>query len=349
MKGIDIVNRLKEVLPKYTEDFNSSVSITSLTKSSSTITCTTAINHGLTTGNYITIKGAKEPITLSLITFVGNIATATSTSDNKLIQPTQTIKSYIEITSANSDYNGIFELLEVISETTFKFKLKTIPTTTATGTLLLPDFDGYNGYKQITKLNDTQFTYTNTATLQSPAQGTIKFLTATRVDFVASVDRLKADYEKSENAINQNWLYVVIGNDETYNNDITSLDITGQIKSNQDFRLNVIQQFNIYAVVPTKNSILAGIESDTARGYIVPLLKSIGNFKFPAIYSDNKYQPVIYLGGGEEEYLSTYYIHRFSFSCIGLIQVSDTIDINEGVPLKSIESTNNLPFIANLR
>ena len=227
--------------------------------------------------------------------------------------------------------------------------LKTIPTTTATGTLLLSDFDGYNGYKQITKINDTQFSYSNSATLQSPAQGTMKMLTATRVDFVANIDRLKADYEKTENAINQNWLYVIMGNDETYNNDTTSLDITGQIRENQDFRLNTIQQFNIYAVVPTKNSILAGIESDTARGYIIPILKSIGNYRFPSLFKDNKYQPVIYLGSGEEDYLSTYYIHRFSFSCIGLIQVSDTTDINEGMPLNSIDGNINLSFTANLR
>ena len=349
MKAIEIVNRLKEVLPKYTEDFNTSISISSLTKSGSTITCTTATAHGLLTNDYITIRGAKEPISLTLITFVDNVATATSSTDNKLIKPSQFSKSYVEITSANFDYNGTFELLEVINSTTFKFILKTIPTTTATGTLLLSDFDGYNGYKQITKINDTQFSYSNSATLQSPAQGTMKMLTATRVDFVANIDRLKADYEKTENAINQNWLYVIMGNDETYNNDTTSLDITGQIRENQDFRLNTIQQFNIYVVVPTKNSILAGIESDTARAYIIPILKSIGNYRFPSLFKDNKYQPIIYLGSGEEDYLSTYYIHRFSFSCIGLIQVSDTIDINEGVPLNSIDGNINLSFTANLR
>jgi len=349
MKGIHIVNRLKEVLPKYTDDFNATALISSLSKSGSLITGVTTTNHNLTTGDYVTIKGAKEPITLSAITFVGNIATATSSTDHKLTNPASYYQSFVEISSANSDYNGTFELLEVISSTSFKFKLKTIPTATTTGILLLPDFDGYNGYKQITKINDTTFSYSSTATLQSPASGAIKALTSSRVDFTANIDRIKEDYSQSSNATNETWLYVVIGDDETYNNNITTQDITSQKKNNQDFRLETIQRFSLYVIVNTKNSVLAGIESDTARGYLIPILKSIANYRFPAIFTDNSYQPVNYLGGGEEEYERSYYIHRFDFACAGLIQSSDTIDKFIGVPLKQIEASINLPFTANMR
>jgi hypothetical protein len=350
MRAIDIVNRLKEVLPKYTDDFNVVVNVSSLTKSGSTITCTTATNHGLSTGNYVTIKDAKEPITLSSITFDGDIATATSSTDHKLAKPINTYyKFYVEISSANTDYNGTFELLQVVNSTTFKFRLKTIPTATATGTLLLPDFDGYNGYKQITKISDTQFSYTQTATLQSPAQGAIKVLTSSRIDYTATIDRVKADYEQSSNAVNETWLYVVVGDAETFNNEITTQDISAQKKANQDFRLNIVQKFSLYAVLPTKSSTLAGVQSDTARNYIMPILKAIANYNFPSFFTDDKYQSTNYLGHGEEEYDKSYYIHRFDFACVGLIQSSDTIDINAGVPLQTIEANINLPFNANFR
>jgi len=42
MKGVYIVNRLKEILPKYTDDFSTIINVSSLTRSGTTITCTTA-------------------------------------------------------------------------------------------------------------------------------------------------------------------------------------------------------------------------------------------------------------------------------------------------------------------
>lgn len=97
-----------------------------------------------------------------------------------------------------------------------------------------------------------------------------------------------------------------------------------------------------------RNSTLAGAQSDLAREYIIPLLKSIGNFSFSSFYIDNKYQPASLLGHGEEIYDKSYYIHRFDFACVGLIQREDTIDINPGVPLREIEASINIPFTANL-
>jgi hypothetical protein len=87
MKGIQVVNRLKDILPKYTNDFSTIINASSLTRAGSTITCATATNHNLLTGNYVTIKGAKEPIALSTITFSNGIATATALTDHKLSDP----------------------------------------------------------------------------------------------------------------------------------------------------------------------------------------------------------------------------------------------------------------------
>ena len=126
MRGAYVVNRLKEELPKFTDDFSTILSASSLTRSSTTITCTTNANHGLTTGNYITIRGAKEPIALSTITFLNGIATATSLTDHKLSDPSlfsqENLPLYVEISGATG-FNGTWELVSVPSNLIFKFKV----------------------------------------------------------------------------------------------------------------------------------------------------------------------------------------------------------------------------------
>lgn len=68
MKLTDIVNQLKAVLPRYTSDFATSISVTSLVRSGSTVTATTSSAHGLIPGNKALIAGAKTPITISSLT-----------------------------------------------------------------------------------------------------------------------------------------------------------------------------------------------------------------------------------------------------------------------------------------
>jgi len=60
MKAVRIVNRLKEVLPNYTDDFSTILNVSSLSRVSTTITCTTATVHGLSNNDYITIKNRQN-------------------------------------------------------------------------------------------------------------------------------------------------------------------------------------------------------------------------------------------------------------------------------------------------
>lgn len=51
MQGSNITNRLKEIVGKYTDDFSTIINVSSLTRTSTTATCTTATDHNLTTGD----------------------------------------------------------------------------------------------------------------------------------------------------------------------------------------------------------------------------------------------------------------------------------------------------------
>tara|TARA_R110000868_G_scaffold17344_1_gene76330 strand:+ start:10995 stop:12332 length:1338 start_codon:yes stop_codon:yes gene_type:complete len=103
MQAQEIINQLKGVLPKYTSDFTTNYTISSLTRSSSTVTATTSSDHGLIAGNKVLIKGAKTPITVSSLTRNGVNALAITATDHNLIKN----QTDVEISGADqADYNG---------------------------------------------------------------------------------------------------------------------------------------------------------------------------------------------------------------------------------------------------
>jgi hypothetical protein len=358
MKAIDVVNRLKEILPSFTDDFSDIKSISSLTRSGGTITATTSSAHNLATGNYVTIRGAKKPITLVSLTRVGNIVTATSSTDHELSDPSlfslENLPLYVEIAGASTGYNGDFELLSVPTSYTFTFKITTTPTTPAAvaGYLLLEDQAGYNGYKQITVTSATQFTYaTSSSTLNSPAQGTIELSSGTRIDYAATAERISDFYSANFNKILNPWMFVVLNAKSIYKNETIASNISSAQNKNESFHYEAQQDFSIYIFLSSKNSVLGGEQSDTARSYEKPILNSIANYIFDSNLVERTYQPCAYVGNEADDYVVAYYVHRFDFLVKGFVQSGDTTSFDNGTPLKIINGTfdKGLIFKPNLR
>lgn len=345
MKGADIANRLKEVLPKYTEDFSDVIAITSLSRSANTITAVSASAHSLTTGSYITIKGAKEPITITAITRSGNVVSVTTSTDHKLSDPSlysMDKKPYIEISGCvPTDYNGTFELLTVPDSTHFTYKITTTPAAATTlGYLLLADFDGYNGYKQVTVVNTTTFTYPlSTTNLQTPAQGTIKLSNATRVGWSATPERVMQFYSEDATRTFQKWMFVVVGATTMYKDDTTASDLSTAKRKGEVYHFDSQNNFSVFVFLPSQNDTLAGSVSDTARLYEKPILKSLANFRFGSQLEEQLYEPATYVGNESEDYVGAFYVHRFDFLSKGYVLQEDVSDENPGVPLQLIDGT----------
>ncbi len=158
MQGIEIVNRLKEVVGKYNSDFVDLLGIASLSRSGTIATAVTTSAHNLTTGDYVTMTGAQEPIAISSITRVDNIVTVVTATPTNLIDPSKydiNLRKELTVTISGvtpSEYNGTFQLLTVSDDRlTLTYKITTTPAAASVnGFVLLSDYDGYNGYKQIT-------------------------------------------------------------------------------------------------------------------------------------------------------------------------------------------------------
>lgn len=108
MQATQIINQLKAVLPKYTSDFTTNFSVTSLTRSGAVVTATTSTAHGLSATNKVLITGAKTPITVSSLTRNGTYALAITATDHNLIKN----QAAVEISGAvETDYNGVHDLV----------------------------------------------------------------------------------------------------------------------------------------------------------------------------------------------------------------------------------------------
>ena len=355
MRGQEIVDRLKQTLPLYTDDFSIIGNINTLSRSGTTITAN-APSHNLTTNDYIIIRGAKEPINLLSITRNGDIATVTSATDHKLSDPSKyainQLPLFIEISGATpSDYNGFFKLLSVPNSTTFTFKILTTPVdATASGTLLLNDFDGYNRFHKITVLDSDNFTYTtNNSNLGTPAQGIIKFSSASRIDNAATPERAEQHFI---DVSNNNRMYIILGDKLSYKDGTIATDITASKYSEQDFYLDTQQEFSIFVFIPSINCVAGGNQSDLARSYEKSILKAIANYEFTSLLLEEKYNSTTYIGNTIELYDTAKYVHRFDFSARGRITAEDTAEFEAGVPLQSIGGAykeKDLDFLARTR
>lgn len=178
MKTEEIVNQLKAILPRYTGDFTTNLSVSSLTQTAGTATATTTTAHKLSVGNKVLIVGAKTPLTITSLTRVGNYALAITSGKHSLIRGNTTV----EISGATqSEYNGIKTLYtdknHFLSAPVIDIQSITISGTTATVTTKTPHgyvnnanvgvhiFGASNeNYNKATRLNsvptNTTFTYT---------------------------------------------------------------------------------------------------------------------------------------------------------------------------------------------
>ncbi len=345
MKGSDIVNQLRQLLPIFTNDFTDQVNITSLVRSGSTVTATTDKDHLLLTDNNITVAGAKEPITITSLTRSGTTVTATCSTAHKLPKPELIRKDspiLVEVTGVTpNDYNGTYKLTETPSNLIFQYQITTTPASPAAsgGFLLLQDTFLYNGIKKITVTDVKTFTYEiESQNLQSPAQGTIILHKDNRILLVSDFEIAFDDYTSDSEREFQNRMYVVLGDREAFNKGTTAIDPSALQNANSEYRYDTLNPFQIFTFVPSSDFRLAGVPSDQARGYIKPLMKSIGNFLLPSSLSECKFNPVTYQGDGMELREKAYYVHRFDFAALGELRNEDTIDQIRVVALQELDA-----------
>ena len=342
MKSKDIIRQLQAVLPKVTDLFSETLSITTLTRSGTTVKATTSGDHSLTTGAGLTITGAQSPITISSLTFLNGVATAITAANHDLTEEFQngigTDTPLVTVSGATeSEYNGANPLLTVPNRTKFTYTVTGTPTTPATGTpTLLEQFNtGYNGRHVVTVTGATTFTYEITQTPDSPAQGTIEAHTLIRVTGAVTVEAAQAAYTaKNDNKL---WGFVVLGDVVTSKDRHTLSDATGLSANGTEYRQRLLMPFSVFVIVPTVNEIAGSTARDQMEDVRTYLYKSLLRVEFETeLQSITRYGVI-----PERDFFFTYdsatYIHGFDFSTQTDVVYGDTVDPGNSVAFRDIE------------
>lgn len=168
MKTEEIVNQLKAILPRYTGDFTTNLSVSSLTQTAGVATATTATAHGLKVGEKVLIVGAKVPLTITSLTRTGNYVLAITSGKHSLIRGNTTV----EISGANqSSYNGVKTLYidknHFLSAPLVDIQSITISGTTATVTTKTPHGYVNNANVEVQIFGASNENYNKVTTLDS--------------------------------------------------------------------------------------------------------------------------------------------------------------------------------------
>lgn len=323
MKSSDIVLQLMKYLPAQTNLFCDEVSVTSLVKSSGTVTCTTTTVHGLSSGDYVYIKGAQRRTLVSALTRSGTIATATTSSPHDL---TETWHTTVEIVGATqADYNGVKALLSANNRNTFTFTVANAPTTPATGTIYLlePWREGFNGWYQVTVTSTTTFTYTSADSFSDSAYGTIKVRKLPRVGGALTIERAQATYTKQGQ--NKLWAFLVLGPVTASTDRFNLGDAIAAHTGGSSFRQTLLNEIDIYVFVPTRDTLSGRAERDLITDVSVNLYKALVGKTYPTYLTEDPVTTLNFLRHQFFMWDNSYYVHQFKFEGTSQLTKSDIV------------------------
>jgi hypothetical protein len=343
VRASDIVTQLAVYLPTFADDFTTQFSITSLTRSGTTVTATTSAAHSLAVGQQINIVGAQTPIAISSISRSGIVATMVTASDHDI---TENAGFSVEIAGANeAEFNGTFELVSVPNRRTITFKVADSGPTSATGTPLLLNganpYQTYNGLREITATpTSTSFQYEiSDATLYTPASGTISAKTNPRISEAVDFDRLIDAYTKRGNG--EAWLFVVMGDAVASKSRNIDTDSTDNIQRGHYFNQRLIQNVQLFVFLPTSAEISGGAARDRCEELLKPICNSILAVKFPSLV-ENKNNPLMITSHGAQAYSTAFYVHQYSFEATIQLGPSDIFVPADDVAFRDIDLTMGL-------
>ncbi len=354
IKAQTIIQQLQAVLPLHTTLFaESNFSVTSLTISGSTVTATTSAAHGLSTGNFVTIKDAQTPIDVSTLTFVasagigntGGIVTAITATNHDFTEGFE--QEVVMVGATESDYNGTFDLATTVNRKKVTYAITTNPTSPATGSPQIlyefaPAAGGYNGVKTITVTDATTFTYTVTQTIVNDAQGTITATDGLRISGAVTAERAVGAYTAQPTG--ELWGFVVLGDNFTSKDRHVSTDAISTLAAGDDYRQRVIVPFSVFVFAPANKQDVGGrVVRDLIEDVRIPLYKSLLRVKFDTVVSAAQVYSCTASGDNFVSFDKAYYIHEFGFQTVVDITIGDTIDPAYSVAFRDIDLFFNDP------
>ena len=339
----DVVAQLVLLLPTLTPEFTQDAPITGITSAGTVATATTASAHGFLPGHPVSISGADTPITISSLTRLVTIGTLVTATDHDLTKLPSAVLS-ITISGANgADYNGTFDVIQVVNRKTIKFTMADAGASPDVGgTPILHGaeslFRGYNGVYVIGSVpTTTTFTYTIQNAIPTAIGSSIVARGNPRIAGVADVKTANESYTKQ--VAGDYWLYVALDDVSGSKSRHIQTDATDNQPRNTEYRQQIIQPFTLYLFIPTKDERAARAARDNAERMFKNLARSLLFSSFDSQLYVGEQGTVQFRSHGAIGYQGTHYVHGYSFEQTVDLTFDDTVGEDANVALRDIAYT----------
>ena len=348
----DVVLALQARIPVLTDDFSESVGIASVVVAGITVTVTTSGVHGLATGEAANILNVVTPVTIASINRVDTIATIVTNEDHDFTlsdrEKSKKVDKQVLVSGATeAEFNGSFKLLNVINRRTIEVEVADSGAASATGSPILENginpLYGYNGFFAITVLSTTVFTYElpKVLTIDGIVDITSKAVVSHRIARVVNLERAVLAYTKQN--IDEDFLFVVIGDVVANKNRSTQTDATDTDVGGDFYRQQLNQQCAVYLAQNSTDSVAAGRQRDKAEEIAPLLFKSILLQAFPTGFTVSERSKLTFVSHGfvDTGLEPPVNMHEYIFEQNAELYIDDTVGAPDDVAFRNIDMTFN--------
>jgi len=340
VKLTDVVAQLQAVLPKYTDYFSRSLTISSISVASNVATITTDKPHGVLTGEGVTISDVGLRTAIATVSQDGLTFTFTTLTDHDLTYGWPD-HEYVTLAGfVDSAWNDSFKLLDVPNRRTFTVQsTNSLPSLVGAEYLQESRIDGINGRHSVTVTGADTFTISGTFTDGTYSGGTVK--TAVRIAGAVTAERAIEQYTKQ--GTDDLWLFVLMRDVETSKDRQTNSDARLTAPSGTSMRLRTLDGFTLMLVKNVTDDITANNALDIARHELLgPILKSVYGARFTTGLNGSADFKTVLLGHNFVDYDRATFVYAYSFECPMDITDDDAVEPEDTRAFRDIDYTHTI-------
>ncbi len=339
MKLSEVVLQLQLILPKFTDYFSRTLTISSITAAGGVATIV-APSHGLANLAPITISQVTQNTAINSVSKDGFLFTFGTVAVHDL---TFDYPGYENVKLAgftDSVWNDLFKLMAVPDKNTFIVQsTNSLPTLTGGESLLEERIDGVNGRYAITLVDPNTFQITGNFEDGTYTDGTIK--AAVRIAGSVSIDRALDQYTAMGDG--ELWIFVVMGDAVVSKNRTAYNDATATIAPNEDIRTRIVDSFSVFIIQSVKAEIAAVDAVDIARHDLLsPICKSLFGSIFSTGLSGAGDFRAILTGHNFIEYMREWFLYQYTFESTSDLTLEDAVDELDTKAFAEIDYTQQI-------
>lgn len=348
----DVVDKLSEKIPLYTDGFSASVPVTGITVAGTTATCTTGAAHNLVEGQNVAILGAQAPVQIDVGTYLrtGSTATFETLQDHDLTlsaRDASRADTFVNVTGANeAELNGAFLLIRVVTRRKVIIAIADSGATTMTGTGLLANANGnvFNGLHAATNVTPTTFDYTlpyayplDAVTTGATVQISI------RVTSVLDIEQYLRDVY-TRKTIGEDVLVVQLGDVSQSKRRNEETDAASSATGENAYNPVLLQPFAVYIVMNVTDQVTAAEARDKVeREYVPAVFRALLRESFASGFTSSSYRAT-FTGHGVFAYSDTnhgkaVYAHEVAFEQLTQLCRADMVGAVDNVAMRDVSYT----------